>query len=92
MSLSHVCNTEDEGEKHAEGSHNDVAHRQEVVLSTKGIRRGQHEVFLSLEWGYFELIADLELVLASLQVSVNSSPQFAEVWQTSCSHPDNEVL
>jgi len=35
ISLSHISNTEDECEEHAEGADDDVAHSQEVVLSTK---------------------------------------------------------
>lgn len=92
LSLSHVCDAENESEKHAKSSNHNVANRQEVVLATESVRRGQNEIFLSLEWSNLELIINLNLVLSSLEATVNSSPQLAEVWKTSSSHPDDEVF
>lgn len=92
LSLSHVRDAEDEGEEHAEGADYDVAHRKEVVFTAEGVRRGQHEVFLSLEGSHLELIVDLDLVFSLLQATVDSAPEFAEVWQTGGPHPNNEVL
>lgn len=45
-----------------------------------------------MEWGDLELIVDLNLVITSWESVVDSSPKFTEIWKTSSSHPDNEVL
>ena len=92
VSLSHVRNAENECEKHAKGSNNNVAHCQEVVLPSEGIGSREDEIFLSLEWGDLELVFNMDLIFSCFQILGDSSPKFTEVWKTSCSHPDNEVL
>ena len=92
VSLSHVGNAENESEKHGEGSNCDVTHSQEVVLTSEGIGCREDEIFLSLEWGDLELVFNMDLILSCFQILCDSSPKFTEVWKTSCSHPDNEVL
>jgi len=38
------------------------------------------------------IVVDLHLVLSLLKVCVDLSPKFTEVGETSCSHPNDEVL
>ena len=90
--LSHVRNAEDEGEQHAQGADYDVADGQEVVLASEGVGRRQHEVLSALERRYLELVVDLYLVLSWLKSILDFAPELSEVWQTSSSHPNDEVL
>lgn len=45
-----------------------------------------------MEWGHFELIFDVYFIISWLKSCIYSSPKFTEVWKTSSSHPDNEML
>jgi hypothetical protein len=92
VSLLHVCNAEDEGEKHAEGSHSDIADSKEVVFTSKSVCGTDDETLLTLEWLNLIVVVDLEVVVSWLEWSINFTPELTEVWKTSGSHPDNEVL
>jgi len=45
-----------------------------------------------LEGGHFELVFDVYFIFSWFKSCIYSSPKFTEVWETSSSHPDNEML
>ena len=92
VSLAHVRDEEDDSEGDAKGSHDDVADGQEVVGAAEDIGSWEHEVLATIEWIDLVRVLNRELVFTFGQVIFNLAVQLAEVGQTSCSHPDNEVL
>jgi len=92
ISFLHVSNAEYESKEQAEGTNSDVANGQEVVLTSKGISGGQNETLLTLEWSNLVLIINLKLIGTCFETIWDSTPKFSEVWKTSSSHPDNEML
>ena len=92
ISFLHVSNAEHKCEEQAEGTHCNVANSKEVVLSSKGVGGRENEALLSLERSYLILIVNFKLVATCLESILNSAPKFSEIWETCCSHPDDEVL
>jgi len=83
---------EDDGENEAQGAHNDVANCEEVVLAAQGISGREDKALVSIEAIHIVVIRNRQRVIAGLEVGLDLSPKFAEVGQTSCSHPYDEVL
>lgn len=92
VSFLHVGDAEHESEKKAKGTDGDVANGQEVVLSTEGVCGRKNEALSALERSNLVLIIDPELIRSCLKATFNSSPKFSEIWESSSSHPDDEML
>ena len=98
LALAHVGDEEDNGEDDAKGANDDVTNSQEVVLTSEHVSGGEDKVFLSREATYVVVVLNLDSVGSCIEVEVSLSinteftPQFAEVRQTSGSHPDDKVF
>ena len=92
VSLAHVRDEEDDAEGDAEGADNDVADGEEVVGAAEDVRGREHEVFAPVERIDRVGVFDGETVITGFQIFLNLTVEFAEVGQTSRSHPDNEVF
>ena len=92
ISLLHVSNAENEGEKEAKGSYSDVANGQEVVLSSQRIGCGEDKALCTLERSNLILVVDPEFIASWFKAGINSSPKLSEIWQSCSSHPDNKMF
>ena len=88
----HVGTEEDDGEHDAEGTNNDVADSQEVVLTTEGVCSRENKLLGSFKGGDVVVVLDQHVVGSGSNRLVNLSVQFLEVGETGSSHPDNEML
>ena len=88
----HVRDEEDDSEHEAESTNDDVAYREEVILSSKEIGCWNDEVLVASETADIVVVLDFDPVPSCLQILIDHSVKLAEVWETSRSHPDNEVF
>ena len=91
-SASHVGDKEDDSEHDAEGADDDVADGKEVVGAAKDVRSGEHEVLAAIERAHVVLVIDYDRVGTRGQILLDLPVKFAEVGQTSCPHPDDEMF
>lgn len=88
---AHESAEEDNWEDYAEWADNNVCDGHEVILSTKRISCTHNERLATFEcWNVVSTINN-KLVSAGLKIIINYSVQLAEIRQTGCAHPYDEV-
>lgn len=92
LSLPHEHEAEHNCEKQAQHSYDDVAKGQEVVLSSESVGGRKHKGLLALEGRHIVIVINRHFVGACFEWGFDSSPEFSEVRQSCCSHPDDEML
>jgi len=88
----HVSNTENKCEEKAKCSDSDVAHGEEIVLTTQGISGRDNKFLLTLERCHFIGVLNLDVIFTFVKSRINSAPKFSEVRETGGSHPNDEMF
>lgn len=90
--LWHINAEEDQREYETQGTDDDVADSQEVVLATKQISGRNYKSFVAGEAVGIVVVLDLEVVFSTAEVLVYDSVKLSEVRKTSSAHPHYKVF
>ena len=75
-----------------DGSADEEAVCEEVIVASQLIRSCKHEVLLSIERAHIVIVRDVKLVVTFVEVLMNHAKELLESREACRPHPHNEVL